>query len=63
MNKPADFLDLPLLDRAQMAMKAAVEKVIQQHAREDMPLYIWRNGRVMAVSAKRLQQGNGQGQK
>jgi hypothetical protein len=48
-------LDLPLLDRAEMAMKAAIEKVVEEHAREGLPLYIWRDGRVVAVPAKELQ--------
>lgn len=48
-----------LLDRGQMAMKAAVEKVTEEHAREGLPLYVWRDGRVVAVSAEELRPGNG----
>lgn len=53
-NLPSNVLDLPLLDRAQMAMKAAVEKVIEEHVREGLPLYLWRDGRVVAVQAEEL---------
>jgi hypothetical protein len=62
-NLSNNVLDLPLLDRAQMAMKAAIEKVIEEHAREGLPLYIWRNGKVVAVSPEELRQGNGQREK
>jgi hypothetical protein len=55
MIKPSlDVLELPLLERAAMAMKAAVEKVIEEHAREGLPLYIWRDGKVVAVPAEEL---------
>jgi hypothetical protein len=33
-------------------MKAAVERVIEEHAREGLPLYIWRDGKVVAVPAE-----------
>ncbi len=55
MSKPPkNILDLPLLDRAEMAMKVAIEKVIEEHAREGLPLYVWRGGKVVAVPAKEL---------
>jgi len=37
-----------------MAMKAAVEKVIEEHAREGLPLYVWRDGKVVSVPAEEL---------
>lgn len=45
---PSNILALPLEDRAEMALKAAVEKVIAEHARQGLPIYIcvkarWRN--------------------
>jgi len=52
---PANVLDLPLEERAEMALKAAVEKVIAEHARQGLPIYIWRNGRVMEVPPDELQ--------
>ena len=58
IKSPPNVLDLPLLDRAQMAMDAAVEKVIEEHARKGLPLYIWRDGKVVAVQAKELLERN-----
>jgi hypothetical protein len=55
MITPApNILDLPLEERALMGLKAAVEKVIEEHAREGLPLYIWRDGKVVAVPAEEL---------
>lgn len=41
-------------ERALMALKAAVEKVIEERVREGLPLYIWRDGKVVAVPAEEL---------
>jgi hypothetical protein len=35
-------------------MEAAMEQVIEEHAREGLPLYIWRDGKVDAVPAEEL---------
>ncbi|MGC2697903.1 MAG: hypothetical protein WA738_19115 [Candidatus Angelobacter sp.] len=51
---PANILELPLAERAEMALKAAVEKVVESHVREGRPLYIWRDGKVVEVSAREL---------
>lgn len=61
IKPPTNVLDLPLLDRAQMAMKAAIEKVIEEHAREGLPLYLWRDGKVVAVPAEELKRKHGKG--
>ncbi len=37
-----------------MALKAAVENAIEEHAREGLPMYIWRDGQVVAVPAEEL---------
>ena len=58
IKPPKNVLDLPLLDRAEMAMKAALEKVIEEHAREGLPLYLWRHGKVVAVPAGELQESD-----
>jgi hypothetical protein len=50
----ANILDLPLSERGLMALKAAVERVIEEHAREGLPLYILRDGQVVAVPAEEL---------
>jgi len=55
LNKPpANILELPLAERAEMALKAAVEKVLESHVRDGRPLYIWRDGKVIEVSAQEL---------
>jgi hypothetical protein len=51
---PPDVFELPILERAALAMKAAIEEVIEEHAREGLPMYIWRDGRVVAVPAEEL---------
>ena len=54
IKPPPNVLELPLHERALMALKAAVEEVIEEHAREGLPLYIWRDGKVVAVPAEEL---------
>ncbi len=51
---PANVLDLPLEERAEMALKAAVEKVIVEHARQGLPIYIWRDGEVVEIHPDEL---------
>jgi hypothetical protein len=53
---PANILELPLGQRAEMALKAAVEKVVEEHVRDGRPLYIWRDGKVVEVSAQELRE-------
>jgi len=53
---PADILELPLAQRAEMALKAAVEKVVEEHVRDGRPLYIWRDGKVVEVSLQELRE-------
>jgi hypothetical protein len=54
INPSPSILDLPLEERALMALKAAVKKVVEEHAREGLPLYIWRDGKVVAVPPEEL---------
>jgi len=56
IKPPANVLDLPLEVRAEMALKAAVEKLITEHARQGLPIYIWREGRVVEMSLEELRQ-------
>ena len=56
IKPPLNVLDLPLEQRAEMALKAAVEKVILEHARSGRPIYIERNGEVVAVSSEELRE-------
>jgi hypothetical protein len=51
MSKPTKaVLWLPLEKRAEIAFKIAVAKAIDEHARLGLPVYIWRDGRVVALS-------------
>ena len=40
--------------RAEIAFKEAVEEVIDEHARLGLPLYIWRDGKVVGLSAQEV---------
>lgn len=51
---PANVLELPLEERAEMAFRAAVEKVIIEHARLGQPMYIWRDGKIVELSPEEL---------
>jgi hypothetical protein len=53
-NPPRNVLELPLAQRAEMALKAAVEKVIVEHARKGLPIYIWREDKVVELSPEEL---------
>jgi hypothetical protein len=51
---PANVLKLPLDVRAEMAFREAVEEVVIESARLGLPLYIWRDGRVVERSPEEL---------
>jgi hypothetical protein len=53
---PPNVLELPLHVRGEMALKAAVEKVIVEHARQGMPIYIWRDGEAVEVPPDKLRE-------
>ena len=52
---PANVLELPMEQRAEMALKAAVEEVVIEHARTGAPFYIWRGGKVIAMPKDELE--------
>jgi hypothetical protein len=55
MKKPlANVLELPLEVRAEMALKAAVERVMEEHARDGLPVFIWQDEKVVEVSPDEL---------
>ena len=55
MTKPsANVLELPLDVRGEMALRAAVEKVIVEHTRQGLPIYTWCDGRVVEVPPDEL---------
>ena len=51
---PPEILALPIEDRALIAFQVAVRKAIEEHAREGLPMYVWRDGKVVAVPAEEL---------
>ena len=54
ITPPANVLELPLHVRAEMALKAAVEKVIEENVRCRLPIYIWRDGKVVDILPEEL---------
>jgi hypothetical protein len=55
MKKPReDVTRLPIEKRAEIALKVAVAKAMDEHTRLGIPVYIWRNGRVVKFSPKKL---------
>ena len=54
MRKPAkDVLQLPIEKRAEIAMKVAVARAIDEHTRLGLPVYVWRNNKVVKLSPAR----------
>ena len=43
---------LTILDKAELAMKEAVKKVVAQHKKDGRPLAIWEDGKVKKVFVK-----------
>jgi len=55
MNKPSiDVLKLPLQQRALIALREAVEDVIQEHALAGRSIFISRDGKVAEVGPEEL---------
>ena len=55
MTRPPDSIPgLPLEERALMALKGAVEKVIEEHMRVGLPINIWGDGKAVAVQPEEL---------
>ncbi len=53
MNKPSqDVMRLPIEQRAEIAFKAAVARAIDEHARLGVPIYVWRNKKVVKLSPR-----------
>ncbi len=51
---PPNVLELPIAERGLMALKAALKNVIEEHAREGLPMYTWRDGSVVEVPPDEL---------
>lgn len=54
IKPPPNVLELPLEARAEMALKAAVEELIDEHARDGRSIFIWEDGKVVEVTAEEL---------
>lgn len=54
MKPPPNVLELPMEIRVEMAMKAAVERLIEEHAREGRSIFIWQDGKVVEITAEEL---------
>lgn len=46
---PRDVLELPLEERALMALRAAVKEAIAENHAKGLPVYVWRDGKVVAL--------------
>jgi len=55
MVRPSpEILKLPLVVRAEMAIKVAFDKVIEEHVGEGRPVCVWRDGKVIEVLPEEL---------
>lgn len=54
ITEPPKVVELPLSERGLMALKVAVKKAIEQHAREGLPIYTWRDGKVVEIPPDEL---------
>ena len=55
ITRPSEeLLKLPLDVRAEMAMKSAVKKVIERAIRNGRSIHVWRDGKVVEITAKEL---------
>jgi hypothetical protein len=51
---PPNVLELPLHERALMALEAAVEGVMEEHARTGRSVYVMRESKLVEISANEL---------
>jgi hypothetical protein len=62
MSKPSkDVLRLPIEKRAEIAFKVAVANAIDEHTRLGLPVYIWRNSRVVKLSPNKTRNSSRRG--
>lgn len=54
IKEPPNVVELPIAERGLMALKVAVKKAIEQHAREGLPIYVWRDGKVVEIPPDEL---------
>lgn len=46
---PKNVMDLPLEERAFLALKEAVKDAIEENWRRGVPVYVWKNGEVVEL--------------
>lgn len=51
---PPNVLELPLFERAKMAMEAAIEGVMEDHAREGLPVFVLEDGKIVKIEPEEL---------
>jgi len=50
----AEIQNLPMHERAFLALKAAVRKALEEHARAGRSVYVWEDGRVVELSPEEI---------
>jgi hypothetical protein len=45
---------LPISERGLIALKTAAKKAIEEHARQGLPIYVWRDGKVVEIPPDHL---------
>jgi hypothetical protein len=51
---PPNVLELPLHVRAEMALRAAVENAMEEHARAGHPMFVWENDKVVELAPREI---------
>ena len=51
---PKNILDLPMRVRAEMALRDAQETAMEEHVRWNLPMHVWRDGKVIEVPVEEL---------
>ena len=54
IKEPPNVGELPMPERGLRALKVAVKKAIEEHAREGLPIYVWRDGKVVEIPPDEL---------
>jgi hypothetical protein len=54
IKEAPNVVKLPMPERGLMALKVAAKKAIAEQAREGLPIYVWRDGKVVEIFADEL---------
>ena len=54
ITEPPKGVELPMSERGLIALKVSVKKAIAEHAREGLPIYTWRDGKVVEIPPDEL---------